>query len=74
MKEVMDRYSVRSFDGVPLFEIPQADFGQQSLFDNPLPPVDLAQELLRRFSGQTLTRCIGPWPFGTAESSVGMGL
>jgi three-Cys-motif partner protein len=55
MKEVMDRYSVKSFDGVPLFEIPQADFGQQSLFAEPLPPVDLAQELLRRFGGQSLT-------------------
>jgi three-Cys-motif partner protein len=55
MKEVMDRYSVKSFDGVPLFEIPQADFGQQSLFEEPLPPVDLAQELLGRFSAQTLT-------------------
>jgi len=55
MKEVMDRYSVKSFDGIPLFEIPHDDFGQRSLFTQPLPPVDLAGELLRSFAGRTLT-------------------
>lgn len=51
----MDRYSVKSFDGIPLFEIPHDDFGQGSLFEQPLPPVDLAGELLRSFTGRTLT-------------------
>jgi three-Cys-motif partner protein len=55
MKEVMDHYSAKTFEGVPRFEIPPADFGQQSLFDEPTPPVDLAQELLRRFAGKTVT-------------------
>lgn len=55
MKEVMDRYSVKSFDGIPLFEIPHEDFGQGSLFEKPLPPVGLAEELLRVFAGKTLT-------------------
>jgi three-Cys-motif partner protein len=55
MKEVMDRYSVKSFDGIPLFEIPPDDFGQGSLFEQPLPPVELAGELLRSFAGRTLT-------------------
>jgi hypothetical protein len=40
----MDRYSVKSFDGIPLFEIPHDDFRQHSLFEQPLPPVDLAGE------------------------------
>jgi three-Cys-motif partner protein len=55
MKEVMDRYSAKTFEGVPLFEIPPADFGQQSLFEEPSPPVDLAGELLHRFAGQRVT-------------------
>jgi three-Cys-motif partner protein len=55
MKEVMDRYSVKSLNGIPLFEIPRRDFGQRSLFEEPLPPVDLAGELARCFAGRTLT-------------------
>jgi three-Cys-motif partner protein len=55
MKDVMDRYSVRSFDGVPLFQAPHHDFGQRLLFEQPLPPVDLAGELLRSFAGKTFT-------------------
>jgi len=55
MKEVMDRYSGKTLDGIPLFEIPHDDFGQGSLFDQPLPPVDLAGELLRHFAGRTPT-------------------
>jgi len=55
MKEVMDRYSLKRFDGVPLFEIPRDDFGQGSLFDGPLPPVELAAELLHNLAGKTVT-------------------
>ncbi len=51
----MDRYSVKSFNGIPLFEIPRDDFGQRSLFEQPLPPAGLAEELLGSFAGRTLT-------------------
>ena len=68
MKDVMDRYSVRSFDGVPLFEIPRDEFGQGSLFDaHPLPPVDLAEQLMERFAGKasTLAEIVGQHSPGT---------
>jgi three-Cys-motif partner protein len=55
MKEVMDRYSVKDFDGVPLFQVPRDDSGQGWLFGQDLPPVELAQDLLRQFAGRTLT-------------------
>jgi three-Cys-motif partner protein len=55
MKDVMSRYSAKTYEGVPIFEIPPADFGQQSLFGEPSPPVELARELLARFPGQRLT-------------------
>jgi three-Cys-motif partner protein len=55
MKEVMDRYSVKSFDGIPLFQTLHDDFGQGSLFEQPFPPVELAGELLGSFAGRTLT-------------------
>lgn len=40
---------------MPLFQIPQADFGQRSLFEEPSPPVDLAQELVHRLAGKSLS-------------------
>lgn len=55
MKDIMDRHSAKTFDGVPLFEIPQDDLGQPSLFDQPLPPVELARELVQFFAGRALT-------------------
>jgi len=55
MKEIMDTYSAKTFEGVPRFEVPPTDYGQQSLFDEPAAPLTLEQELLHRFAGKTLT-------------------
>jgi hypothetical protein len=55
MKEVMDKYSVKALNGVPRFEVPRDDYGQQSLFTEDLPPIELAEDLLRVFARETLT-------------------
>ncbi len=55
MKDIMARRGAVDEDGVPLFEYIPASGGHQLAFDTPRPIGRLADDLLREFSGQTLT-------------------